>query len=53
MRSVHFIYHWKNTLDKNRLKVIVVAIEKNPEERINEYCPWINGVYSEGMLRSM
>ncbi|WP_394217470.1 alpha/beta hydrolase [Halobacillus trueperi] len=37
-------------LDENRLKVIVVAIDQNPEERINEYCPWINGAYSERML---
>ncbi|ARI77841.1 alpha/beta hydrolase [Halobacillus mangrovi] len=37
-------------LDKNKLNVIVVGIDQNPEERINEYCPWINGKYSEQVL---
>ncbi|MGR9049828.1 alpha/beta hydrolase [Halobacillus faecis] len=37
-------------LDKNGLEVIVVAIDQNPQERINEYCPWINGNYSERVL---
>lgn len=31
----------------NELKVIVVAIDLNPEERMNEYCPWVIGEYSE------
>ncbi|MGI8314257.1 alpha/beta hydrolase [Halobacillus mangrovi] len=37
-------------LDKNKLNSIVVGIDQNPEERINEYCPWINGKYSEQVL---
>ncbi|GEN54874.1 alpha/beta hydrolase [Halobacillus faecis] len=37
-------------LDKNHIDVIVVAIDQNSEERVNEYCPWVNGDYSEQML---
>lgn len=35
----------KDYLDKNKLEIIVVAIDLNAEgeERINEYCPWVNG----------
>ncbi|SFA87267.1 MULTISPECIES: alpha/beta hydrolase [unclassified Bacillus (in: firmicutes)] len=34
-------------LNQNALKVIVVAIDLNLEERMNEYCPWVIGEYSE------
>lgn len=34
-------------LKQNELRVIVVAIDLNPEERMNEYCPWEIGEYSE------
>lgn len=37
-------------LDENKLEVIVVGIDQNSEERINEYCPWINGEYSKKIL---
>ena len=37
-------------LDEQCLEVIVVAIDQNSEERINEYCPWVNGPYSEKIL---
>ncbi|GGF28469.1 hypothetical protein GCM10010954_29410 [Halobacillus andaensis] len=37
-------------LDHNKIHVIVVGIDQKPEERINEYCPWINGNYSEEVL---
>ena len=39
----------KDYLDKNRLEIIVVAIDLNPEgeERINEYCPWVSGAIAE------
>ena len=40
----------ENYLDENELQVIVVAIDQNPEERINEYCPWENGDYSKKVL---
>ncbi len=35
---------------KHAHNVIVVAIDQNSEERVNEYCPWINGKYSEKIL---
>ncbi|MGG0658593.1 alpha/beta hydrolase [Rummeliibacillus pycnus] len=36
-------------LEQNNLDLIIVAIDQNTygDERINEYCPWINGQYSE------
>ena len=40
----------ENYLDENGLEVIVVGIDQNSEERINEYCPWINGEYSKKIL---
>jgi predicted alpha/beta superfamily hydrolase len=42
----------KNFLDKTNLDIIVVAIDLNVEgeERINEYCPWINGTIAEKVL---
>ncbi|MEH7115948.1 alpha/beta hydrolase-fold protein [Neobacillus vireti] len=41
-------------LEKRRLEIMVVAIDLNleGEERINEYCPWINGKISEQVLGS-
>lgn len=35
----------KDYLDRTGLEIIVVAIDLNPEgeERVNEYCPWVNG----------
>jgi predicted alpha/beta superfamily hydrolase len=40
----------KDFLDESELEIIVVAIDQNPEERINEYCPWLHGTYSEKIL---
>ncbi len=42
----------KDYLDKSGLEVIVVAVDLNPEgeERINEYCPWVNGEVSKQIL---
>ncbi|WP_017381355.1 alpha/beta hydrolase [Paenisporosarcina sp. TG-14] len=40
----------ENYLDENELEVIVVGIDQNSDERINEYCPWINGEYSKKIL---
>ncbi|WP_312472011.1 alpha/beta hydrolase-fold protein [Neobacillus sp.] len=42
----------ENYLNENGTEIIVVAIDLNPEgeERINEYCPWINGELSEKIL---
>jgi predicted alpha/beta superfamily hydrolase len=37
-------------LDELELEVIVVGIDQNPAERINEYCPWENGVYSKKLI---
>jgi predicted alpha/beta superfamily hydrolase len=37
-------------LDEQELEVIVVAIDQNSDERFNEYCPWVNGEYSEKVL---
>ncbi|MDP5277042.1 alpha/beta hydrolase [Chengkuizengella axinellae] len=38
-------------LDKNRVELIVIAIDsKTGEERVNEYCPWVNGEYSKEIL---
>ncbi|MBN9653168.1 alpha/beta hydrolase [Halobacillus sp. GSS1] len=37
-------------LDQYHIDVIVVGIDQNPDERINEYCPWVNGDFSEHML---
>ncbi|MFY4775718.1 alpha/beta hydrolase [Metabacillus sp. RGM 3146] len=39
-------------LDEHEIDVIVVGIDRNIEEngRLNEYCPWINGPYSEKIL---
>lgn len=33
----------KDYLSKSGLDIIVVGIDQNPEERINEYCPWVQG----------
>lgn len=40
----------ENYLDKNGLEVIVVGIDQNTKDRINEYCPWVNGEYSKKIL---
>ncbi|NYE08637.1 putative alpha/beta superfamily hydrolase [Bacillus niacini] len=42
----------KDYLDENKVEMIVVAIDLNPEgeERINEYCPWINGAIAERVI---
>lgn len=39
-------------LEQEEMDLIVVAIDQNPtgEERINEYCPWINGALVEQWL---
>ena len=37
-------------LDENGLEVIVVGIDQNTNDRINEYCPWVNGEYSRKIL---
>lgn len=37
-------------LDQKKLEVIVVAIDQDSAERKNEYCPWINGPYSQKFL---
>ncbi|WNF24767.1 alpha/beta hydrolase-fold protein [Mesobacillus jeotgali] len=37
-------------LEKNDVELIVVAIDQNSPERINEYCPWINGEYTTKLL---
>jgi predicted alpha/beta superfamily hydrolase len=39
-----------NYLEKNDVELIVVAIDQNAEERVNEYCPWINGEYTTKLL---
>ncbi|KHE68660.1 alpha/beta hydrolase [Halobacillus sp. BBL2006] len=33
-----------------KLDVIVVGIDQKSEQRVNEYCPWINGRYCENIL---
>jgi predicted alpha/beta superfamily hydrolase len=40
----------KDFLDESGLDIIVVGIDQNPEERINEYCPWGHGEYSKRIL---
>lgn len=42
----------KDYLDQNKVEIIVVAIDLNPEgeERINEYCPWVNGAIAEKII---
>ncbi|PLS03113.1 alpha/beta hydrolase [Neobacillus cucumis] len=42
----------KDYLNRSGLEIIVVAIDLNPEgeERVNEYCPWVNGKISEEIL---
>lgn len=42
----------KDYLDENKVEIIVVAIDLNPEgeERINEYCPWVNGAIAEKII---
>jgi predicted alpha/beta superfamily hydrolase len=39
-------------LDENEVDLIVVAIDLNTkgEERLNEYCPWINGEFSQQIV---
>ncbi|MBS8263787.1 alpha/beta hydrolase [Mesobacillus boroniphilus] len=37
-------------LEKNDMELIVVAIDQKPGERVNEYCPWINGEYTTKLL---
>jgi predicted alpha/beta superfamily hydrolase len=42
----------KDYLEESGLKIIVVAIDFNPEgeERVNEYCPWVNGAIGNQIL---
>ncbi|WP_233435407.1 alpha/beta hydrolase [Cytobacillus kochii] len=40
----------ENYLEENGLEVIVIGIDQNTRDRINEYCPWINGNYSKKIL---
>jgi predicted alpha/beta superfamily hydrolase len=42
----------KEYLDENKVELIVVAIDLNPEgeERIHEYCPWVNGAIAEKVI---
>ncbi len=42
----------KEYLDEAGLEIIVVAIDLNTagEERVNEYCPWVNGEISKQIL---
>jgi predicted alpha/beta superfamily hydrolase len=42
----------KDYLDENKVEIIVAAIDLNPEgeERINEYCPWVNGAIAERIV---
>lgn len=40
----------ENYLDAHELDFIVVAIDQNPQARINEYCPWISGEFSKSIL---
>jgi len=42
----------KDYLDESGLEIIVVGIDLNPEgeERVNEYCPWVNGEISKQIL---
>lgn len=37
-------------LNEKELDVIVVGIDQNINERRNEYCPWVNGEYSNKLL---
>jgi predicted alpha/beta superfamily hydrolase len=37
-------------LDVNGLEIIVVGIDQNTEDRLNEYCPWVNGEYSRKIV---
>ncbi|MGD7007886.1 alpha/beta hydrolase [Metabacillus sp. 84] len=41
-----------NVLEKKQYEIIIAAIDLNPagEERINELCPWVSGLYSEKLL---
>jgi predicted alpha/beta superfamily hydrolase len=42
----------KDYLDENKVEIMVVAIDLNPEgeERINEYCPWVNGAIAKEII---
>ncbi|MDQ1004680.1 putative alpha/beta superfamily hydrolase [Neobacillus niacini] len=42
----------KDYLDQNKVEIMVVVIDLNPEgeERINEYCPWVNGAIAEKII---
>lgn len=37
-------------IKKNKIELIIVAIDQNSQERMNEYCPWKNGEYSKKLL---
>lgn len=37
-------------LDDSKIGLIVVAIDQNPGERVNEYCPWKNGEVAAKLL---
>ena len=40
----------ENYLDAHELDLIVVAVDQNPQARIDEYCPWVSGEYSKIIL---
>ena len=40
----------ENYLDAHELDLIVVAVDQNPQARIDEYYPWISGEYSKSIL---
>jgi predicted alpha/beta superfamily hydrolase len=42
----------KDYFDENKVEIIVVAIDLNPEgeERINEYCPWVIGAIAKEII---
>ncbi|HAQ07857.1 MAG TPA: esterase [Bacillus bacterium] len=37
-------------LAENKVELMVVAIDQNPEERLNEYCPWRDGEFCSRVL---
>lgn len=37
-------------LEKNKIDLMVVAIDQNSADRVNEYCPWKNGEYTTKLL---
>lgn len=37
-------------LDAHSVEIIVAAIDANPADRVNEYCPWVYGEFSKRIL---